>query len=380
MKTKGLNFGLDRFSGVYLGALFIIVFSLLSSQFLHFSTFHVIASTQSSAGIIAIALLIPMVCGQFDLSVGANANLTGMLAVVLQVNYHWSVLPAILVSIGTGILVGVVNGFIVVVLKVSSFIATLGVASILGAVTIIFTSNVTPPAPSSPAWSNLTQIQIGGFQVLFFYLIAVALLAWWLLEFTPAGRYLHAIGGNRESARLAGLRVNRWSWISLVLAGGLAGFAGILYTSLTGPSFTFGAGLLLPAFAAVFLGSTQISPGRFNVWGTLIAIFVLAIGVQGLQLLSGATWLSPMFNGIALIVAVALAVTRSNRSRKVTRQESVSQSPPEDGSGPGTGSDQPAGVGAGPDEANTITTAIPEGEPIATTKDTIVVAGSPLPE
>ena len=149
MKWKGLSIGLDRFSGVYLGVLFVIVFSLLSSQFFHLSTFHVIASTQSSAGIIAIALLIPMVCDQFDLSVGTNANLTGMLAVVLQVQEHWSVLPAILVSVGVGFLVGIVNGFIVVVLKVSSFIATLGVSSILGAITIIVTNNITPPAPSA---------------------------------------------------------------------------------------------------------------------------------------------------------------------------------------------------------------------------------------
>jgi ribose transport system permease protein len=362
-----VNFGLDRFSGVYLGVLFIVVFSLLSSQFFHMSTFHVIASTQSTAGIIAIALLIPMVCDQFDLSVGANANLTGMLAAILQVQEHWPVLPAILISVGVGFLVGVVNGFIVVVLKVSSFIATLGVSSILGAVTIIFTNNVTPPAPSSPAWSNLTQVQLGGFQTVFFYLIALALLAWWLLEFTPAGRYLHAIGGNREAARLAGIRVDRWSWLSLVLAGGISGFAGILYTSLTGPSFTFGAALLLPGFAAVFLGSTQISPGRFNVWGTLIAIFVLAIGVQGLQLLSGATWLSPMFNGIALIAAVALAVTRGARRRKATRQASVSQSPPGDGGWPGTGTGHAAGAGVGssPGKATAVARPAPAGEPIA---------------
>jgi ribose transport system permease protein len=364
MKWKGLSIGLDRFSGVYLGVLFVVVFSLLSSQFFRLSTFHVIASTQSSAGIIAIALLIPMVCGQFDLSVGTNANLAGLLAVVLQVQEHWPVLPAIGVSVGAGFLVGIVNGFIVVVLKVSSFIATLGVSSILGAITIIFTSNITPPAPSSPAWSNLTQVQIGGFQVVFAYLIALALLSWWLLEFTPAGRYLHAIGGNREAARLAGVRVSYWSWIALALAGGLSGFAGILYTSLTGPSFTFGAGLLLPGFAAVFLGSTQIAPGRFNVWGTLIAIFVLAIGVEGLQLLSGATWLSPMFNGIALLAAVALAVTRGTRRRKATQRASVSQPPPADGV-PGGGTSRPAAVGARPEEADTVAKETSMGEPIA---------------
>jgi len=253
---------------------------LLSSQFFNMATFHVIASTQSTAGIIAIALLVPMVCEQFDLSVGANANLTGMLAVILQVNAHWSALAAVLAAIGVGFAVGIVNGFIVVALRVSSFIATLGVSSILGAITIIFTNNITPSAPTSSGWTNLTQTQVGGFQVVFVYLIALALLTWWVLEFTPAGRYLYAIGGNREAARLAGVRVNRWSFLALALAGGVSGFAGILYTSLTGPSFTFGAALLLPGFAAVFLGATQITPGRFNVWGTLTAIFVLAIGVS----------------------------------------------------------------------------------------------------
>jgi ribose transport system permease protein len=316
MRTPRFNFGLDRFSGIYLGVVFIIGFSLLTNQFFHIATAHVIASTQATAGLIAIALLIPMVCNQFDLSVGTNANLVGMLAVILQVNLHWAVWPAIIASLAAGFLVGFVNGFIVVVLKVSSFIATLGVSSVLTATTVIITKDLIPQPPSSTTWTNLTQIQVGGFEIIIIYLLAMALLVWWMLEFTPLGRYLHAIGGNVEAARLSGVRVGAWSWLSLVLAGGISGLAGILYTSLTGPSFTFGGTLLLPGFAAVFLGSTQIRPGRFNVWGTLIAIFVLAIGVEGLQLLSGATWLSGMFNGVALVAAVSLAVTRSGGARR----------------------------------------------------------------
>jgi ribose transport system permease protein len=321
MKRKMPRLGLDRFSGIYLGIIFVIGFSLLTSQFFEMSTAHVIASTQATAGLIAIALLVPMVCNQFDLSVGTNANLTGMVAVVLQVNLHWSVWPAIIAAILIGFLVGFVNGFIVVVLKVSSFIATLGVSSILTAATVIITNNLTPPNPTSSTWSNITQVQVGGFEVVIIYLIVIALLVWWLLEFTPVGRYLHAIGGNAEAARLSGVRVDAWSWFALILAGGISGLAGVLYTSLTGPSFTFGSTLLLPGFAAVFLGSTQIRPGRFNVWGTLIAIFVLAIGVEGLQLLSSATWLSDMFNGVALVAAVALAVTRSNGTRHARRRK-----------------------------------------------------------
>jgi ribose transport system permease protein len=307
------NLGLDRFSGVYLGIAFIILFSFASPLFLTASTFHLLASSQAVSGMIAIAVLIPMVCGQFDLSVGANANFTGLVAVVL-LNHGWGFSLALVASVSLGLLVGFFNGLIVVRLKVSSFIATLGASSVLVALSVIVTNSIVPPPPASQGWAKMTQFEVGGFQIIILYLVVLALLVWWMLEWTPAGRYLRAIGGNAEAARLSGVRVDRWAWISLVLSGGISGLGGVLYTSLTGPSFTFGATLLLPAFAAVFLGSTQLQPGRFNVWGTLIAIFVLAIGVQGLQLLSSVLWLSAMFNGVALIAAVALAVNRTSRT------------------------------------------------------------------
>ena len=100
-----------------------------------------------------------------------------------------------------------------------------------------------------------------------------------------------------------------------MLSATIAGGAGIMFASLNGPSLNFGGTLLLPAFAAAFLGSTQLIPGRFNVWGTLLAIFVLATGVQGLQLVSGASWLNDMFNGVALIIAVALSIQRAPSAR-----------------------------------------------------------------
>jgi ribose transport system permease protein len=142
------------------------------------------------------------------------------------------------------------------------------------------------------------------------YLLILAALVWWVMQHTPAGRYLYAIGGNSEAARLAGVRTDRWTFLSLVASGFICGIAGVLYGSLSGPSLTFGPAMLLPAFAAVFLGSTQIRPGRVNVWGTLIAVYVLATGVKGLQLVTGVQWLSDLFNGAALIVAVAFATWR----------------------------------------------------------------------
>ena len=116
---------------------------------------------------------------------------------------------------------------------------------------------------------------------MFFYLIVLALVAWWVLDHTPPGRYIYATGGNPEAARLSGVKVGMWVWLSFVASGFVCGIAGVLYASQNGPSLTFGAALLLPAYAAAFLGSTQLKPGRFNVWGTIIAVYVLAVGRQG---------------------------------------------------------------------------------------------------
>jgi ribose transport system permease protein len=265
------------------------------------STVHSIASAQAIGAIMAIAVIVPLAAGVFDLSVGAVVNLSAVIVAVLQVQHHWGVWPSIAMAVGVSILIGVVNGFIVVKLRVGSFIATLGTA-------MIIVSNQTQPLqPNSTLWANLTQYQVGGFQVVVFYLVAIALFFWWLLHHTPMGRRLYAVGGNREAALLSGIKVDKWTWLSLIISASLCGVAGVLYCSLSGPSLTFGAALLLPAYAAAFLGSTQIKPGRFNIWGTIIAVYVLALGIQGLQYVTGVQWLGDMFDGIALIVAVSFA-------------------------------------------------------------------------
>jgi ribose transport system permease protein len=314
------TFGFDRFSLLYLWAAFIVAFSLWSPEiFPTMATVHIIASTQAVAGIVALAVLIPLVTGCFDLSVGANANLAGMTAIMLQVNHVTGPIPAILAGIGVGVLVGVVNGFVVVRLHVDSFIATLGMSSILPAIQIIITGNQQPLGVQNSIFSTLTQTKVFGFQSAILYLIVIALFVWWLLDNTPAGRYMRAAGGNGEAARLSGVRVDRWSWIALTLSGTICGIAGVLFVSLSGPSLDFGDSLLLPAFAAVFLGSTQFTPGRANVGGTLLAIFVLATGAQGLQIVSGVQWIAQLFNGVALIVAVALAASRARSKSELKR-------------------------------------------------------------
>ena len=301
--------GLDRFSALYLGAIFIVVFGIWTPKlFLTASTVHTVASSQAIGAIMGIAVIVPLAAGVFDLSIGAVVNLSAVVVAVLQQRDGWGMWPSIAVAVGVSVLIGIVNGFIVVKLRVGAFIATLGTATIIGAVQTIVSNQTQPLPPNSSTWNNLTQTQIlGGFQIVVLYVIVIALFFWWLLDHTPLGRQLYATGGNPEAARLSGVNVDGWTWLSLIISSTLCGVAGVLYCSLSGPSLTFGGALLLPAYAAAFLGSTQIKPGRFNIWGTLIAVYVLATGIQGLQYVTGVQWLGDMFNGVALVVAVSFA-------------------------------------------------------------------------
>ena len=146
------------------------------------------------------------------------------------------------------------------------------------------------------------------------YLAVVALLAWYVIEHTPAGRRMHATGASPDAARLAGVSTQRYTFAAFVASGVIASLAGLLLLGKIGQvAAAVGAPYLLPMFAACFLGTTQLKPGRFNVWGTVLALYLLAVGVTGLQLAGGSLWITDMFNGVALVVAVAVAVVLEKR-------------------------------------------------------------------
>ena len=149
--------------------------------------------------------------------------------------------------------------------------------------------------------------------------IGLALVVWYVLQWTKVGRHLYASGFNREAARLSGVRTERVVVGSFVAAGAIAGVAGVVFVAQVGTfSNAIGMPFLFPAYAAVFLGATQFNL-RPNVWGTLIAIFTLALGVQGLQLSSSGSgfWITPLFNGIALVAAVMLSRRQSVRRSEI---------------------------------------------------------------
>jgi len=339
--------GIERFSGLYIWAGFILLFGLLIPHtFLTTTALTSVLSEQAVTGILAIGLLAPLAAGVFDLSAAQNLGFAAVASGWLMSHEHLAPLAAAVVTLGAGGLVGALNGFFVTVVGVNSFITTLGMQSVLLAITEGIAKGQYF-GPFGSGFSDVTSQSVIGIPIIFIYLLIVAVVVWYVLEHTPLGRRVHACGANTEAARLAGVPTQRYIFGSFVVCGMMASLAGILLASQLGSvSQTIGPSYLLPAFAAAFLGTTQLKPERFNVWGALIALYLLATGVEGLQLLGAQLWVTDLFNGAALIAAVSVAVLSERRRAYSETQASeldqleatapVSATNPADGERPGT--------------------------------------------
>lgn len=315
---RKLSLGLDNYSGLYVWALVIIAFSIWEpTTFPTLLNVRVLAGNQAITAILALSLVVPVAAGVFDLSVAGILGFALMSVAWLQQEHVNAALSVVLI-VALGAVIGMVNGLIVVRLHVDSFITTLGMSSILAAAAYAVSGGQQITGVFSSTFEKLGQRLVGGIPITFIYMIVLAAVLWYVLEYTSVGRYIYAAGGNPQAARLAGVRVERLIFSSFVTSGTLAALAGVILAAQIGTAdVSSGPPYLLPAFAAVFLGATQIRAGRVNVIGTLVAIFLLATGVTGLQLAGAPVYVEDLFNGAALIVAVALAVRSRNRVRTV---------------------------------------------------------------
>jgi ribose transport system permease protein len=206
--------------------------------------------------------------------------------------------------------VGVFSWLMITKARIPSFIATLAISSLLAALTA-WISNSQQIVNLPAGFAKLGSGQLFGITYPVYILAVVAVLLWYVLERTPVGRRVYATGGNPRAAALSGIRTSRVILFALIVSGAVAGLSGVVLTSqLSTGDPTVGPGYLLPVIAAVFLGSTQFRGGRFNIWGTVLAAYVLAIGVKGLQLAGLPVWIPDLFNGAALLLAVGLAAWR----------------------------------------------------------------------
>jgi ribose transport system permease protein len=275
-----------------------------------------VLGNQAVIGILALAIMFPLVCGEFDFSVGPVAGLSQVLTAGFMARLGVPLVPAIVVGIAVGAFAGIVNGTTVGRVGVNSLIVTLGISTVIAGIVSWYTNGQSIITGISGDLVDLGSGNLWGLPRTVYVLAIVAAFVYYVLEHTPFGRYLYSIGSNPDAARLVGLPVGRLVALAFVLSATLSGLAGVLLVARNG-SASPQVGTVsdsLQALAAAFLGATTIKPGRFNVPGTLIAIFFLAFMVTGLSLAGVASWVNDVFNGAALFLAVLIS-TLVGRSR-----------------------------------------------------------------
>lgn len=298
----------SRYSLVGVLLVMILVYSLLlPSTFPTFDNVRIITSTQAVLVIAALGVTITFATGEFDISFGPVIAFASTLLAALTVNHSWPFLIALVAVIAAAALIGLVNSFFIVFIGVSSLITTLGTGTIVLALTLAVSDSNVIAGPPQPL-ADFATSRLFGLPYPVYLALALTFAVWFMLQHTPAGRCIYFIGEGRQVATLSGIAVDRYRVGALVVTAVMCGIAGIInFGRLGSADPNLGMTYLLPGTAAVFLGATAIHPGRFNAWGTVLAVFVLVVGVTGIELLGGAGWLESLFNGTALVLAVTFA-------------------------------------------------------------------------
>jgi len=313
----------ERYGLVFLLVAVVLFFSFYGPTAEAYGTwvnFRTILGNEAALSVLALASILPLIGGSFDLSVASIMLLADIVTASATSHHGAPIGVAAVIAIALGAAIGLVNGLVVAKAGVNALIATLGTATVITGIVQWYTGGLSIVTGIPDSLTRLVTTQWLGLPRIALFTIGAAVLIWYVLAHTPYGRYLQAVGSNKVAARLVGIDVDRVVVISLVLSGTFAAVAGVLQLAHDGSANPqIGTSFLLPALAAAFLGATTIRPGRFNVLGTLVAVFFIAAFVQGLNYAGVQSWVQNVVNGTALVLAVGLTALIGRRRAHVSR-------------------------------------------------------------
>jgi ribose transport system permease protein len=322
--TLARRLGIQRYAILIVFVAMFIAFALaVPSTFLSIGNLSNILGGQAVLFILVMAVMLPTIMGDFvDLSLGSQLGLSAMVVAVLNVQHHTNVAVACLAGIAAALIVGLINVFFVVYFDNDPFITTLGTMTVVQGVTYIISGSNSIGIVSTSLSNWIFTYNFLDIPLEFYYGLAIFLVIWYVLSFTPVGQKALVVGQSREVARLTGVRVNKMRTWGFLLGSLVASLAGIAYAGTNGTiDPTAGSDLILPAFAAVFLGVTAIQPGRINPLGSFIAVYFLATGTAGFQLLGTQSYIQQIFYGAALVAAITLP--KVNREKFFKRRRTA---------------------------------------------------------
>jgi ribose transport system permease protein len=322
VRSNGFRFGrfFERIALLVVWAVLIALYGVAMPQsFLNWGNFAILFASYAPAAMLALAIIVPLTAGDYDLSVGATLTLCSSIIGVLNVWQQWPILLVLAVALAVGVLVGLVNALFILFFRIPSLVVTLGTTSVMTGLAQWITNSSTIGGIENALVMAVVGGRLFGVPYAFYYALGTAIVMWYVFDYTPLGRRLLFVGRGREVARLNGIAVDRVRLGALIASGVLSAAAGILYAGVLGSADPYsGLNFLLPAFAAAFLGATTVLPGRFNPWGVIIAVYFLATGITGLTMLGIPLWVTNVFNGGALILAVTLSqLTRGREAIEI---------------------------------------------------------------
>jgi ribose transport system permease protein len=318
---------LGRLALLLILVLLMLMFSIARPRtFGTFGNFESIASNEAVVVFLAFAATLPLIAGEFDLSVAAVFTWAQVIVVGLVLQSGWSIAPAVAVALVSAIAMGLANGIAVVHFKINSFIATLASGSMLTGATLAYSKGETIFGDAPTSLTNLARTELLGIHLPVFYAVIAAIVLTVVLTRLPIGRRMYATGGNQRAARLTGIATHRYVVSTFVVSALLAAVGGVILGSKIGAASPgTGSTLLIQAFSGAFLGATVFTPGRFNIPGVLIAVYVVGVAVTGLEQLGAALWIEPVFQGAVLFLAVGLSAWtgryRAERARRARLRE-----------------------------------------------------------
>ncbi|MCV3210284.1 ABC transporter permease [Mesorhizobium sp. YC-39] len=292
---------------IVLGSMLLIFSVLQPGTFATIGNFRNIINDMAIGTIVAAGLTVPLVAGDFDLSIGYVASFCGLLVVGLLSYGGLSIPVAIILVVGLGTLIGIVNGIVVSKIGVNAFIATLGTGTIVVGLNYAYSGGIPLQLTQSREFTGIAIGRIAGVPHLVIIMAAVLALLWVILNRTVQGQHIKAIGVSPESARRAGVAVDRSRIVAFAIASTCAAVGGVLMASNLGSGqVTAGDGFMLTSFSAAFLGSAALREGQFHILGTLIGVLTVAVGNNGLAMIGAPIFTQFLFTGCLLVVAVAL--------------------------------------------------------------------------
>jgi simple sugar transport system permease protein len=328
-KEKAIQY-LFKYGAIALLAFIILYFSTISDAFFSYGNFTDILRSISIVTLLALGVTFTLVVDGFDLSVGSTMSLSTVVTASLMVWYEIPLWLVLLLPLLVGVLVGVVNSFLIVVIGIPDLLATLSMMYIVAGLhrtytegysvynNMPLTSGGTAPGQLSEAFLWIGQGQMLGLPVPVWIMLVLVLASYIVLNHTRWGRILYMTGGNAEAARLSGVNVKKVKFTAYVVSGVFASMAGILFTARVGSGqIDAGAPLLMEAVAAVFVGYSVLGAGKPNALGTFFGAAVIGILLNGLTILNLPYYAFDIIKGGVLVAA--LAVTYIYAKNKFTK-------------------------------------------------------------